>query len=93
MMVIEHHLSKRRVGARAELSSDSYRNPALPSECNAPLSYQISEITHTCRRAGYSMIHDLLRPKHPGINHNHRSQFYSDAGLTVRWTVKAKRYG
>ena len=68
-MVIEHHLSERHACTLVGLSRDSYRNPALPSELNAKLNHQIIEIAYTRRRAGYRMIHDLLRPEHPGINH------------------------
>jgi len=92
-MVIEHHLSERHACTLVGLSRDSYRNPGLASELNTTLSHQITEIAHTRRRAGYRMIHDLLRPEHPGINHKRIYRLYSEAGLAVRRKVKAKRYG
>jgi len=92
-MVMEHQLSERHACALVGLSRNSYRNPALPSELNTTLSHQITEIAHTRRRAGYRMIHDLLRPEHPGINHKRIYRLYSEAGLAVRRQVKAKRYG
>ena len=90
-MVMKHHLSERHACTRVGLSRDSYRNPALASELNTTLSHQITEIAHTRRRAGYRMIHDLLRPQHPGINHKRIYRLYSEAGLAVRRKVKAKR--
>jgi putative transposase len=83
-MVIEHELSERRACALVGLSRDAYRNPAPESALNTQLSAQIIEIAHTRRRAGYRMIHDLLRPDNPGINHKRIYRLYSEAGLTVR---------
>jgi putative transposase len=57
------------------------------------ISAQIIEIAHTRRRAGYRMIHDLLRPAHPGINHKRIYRLYSEAKLAVQRKAKAKRYG
>ena len=57
---------------------DSYRHPTTPSELNSKLSAQIIDIAHQRRRAGYRMIHDLLRPEHPNINHKRST------GCTVR---------
>ena len=91
-MVMKHHLSERHACTRVGLSRDSYRNPARASELNTTLSHQITEIAHTRRRrAGYRMIHDLLRPQHPGINHKRIYRLYSEAGRAVRRKVKAKR--
>ena len=92
-MVMKHHLSERHACTRVGLSRYSYRNPALASELYNALSHQITEIAHTRRRAGYRMIHDLLRPQHPGINHKRIYRLYSEAGLAVRRKVKAKRNG
>jgi putative transposase len=39
------------------------------------------------------MIHDLLRPDNPGINHKRIYRLYSVAGLAARKKVKARRYG
>jgi putative transposase len=65
-LVIEHQLSERHACALVGLSRDAYRNPAWPSKLNTTLSTRIIEIAHTRRRAGYRMIHDLLRQEHPG---------------------------
>ena len=92
-MVIEHELSERRACTLVGLSRDAYRNPAPVSALNTRLSAQIIEIAHTRRRAGYRMIHDLLRPDNPGINHKRIYRLYSVAGLAVRKKVKARRYG
>jgi putative transposase len=92
-MVIEHELSDRRACALVGLSRDAYRNPAPESALNQQLSAQIIEIAHTRPRAGYRMIHDLLRLDNPGINHKRIYRLYREAGLAVRRKVKAKRYG
>ena len=92
-MVIEHELSERRAFTLEGLSRDAYRNPAPVSALNTRLSAQIIEIAHTRRRAGYRMIHDLLRPDNPGINHKRIYRLHSVAGLAVRKKVKARRYG
>jgi putative transposase len=92
-MVMEHELSERRACTLVGLSRDAYRNPAPESAFNTRLSAQIIEIAHTRRRAGYRMIHDLLRPDNPGINHKRIYRLYSEADLAVRRKVKAKRYG
>ena len=39
------------------------------------------------------MIHDLLRPEHPCINHKPIYRPCGEAGLAVRRKVNAKRYG
>ena len=92
-MVIEHELSERRACTLVGLSRDAYRNPAAESALNTHLSARIIEIAHTRRRAGYRMIHDLLRPEYPGINHKRIYRLYSEARLAVQRKAKAKRYG
>lgn len=92
-MVMECQRSERRACALVGLSRDAFRNPAPESALNQQLSAQIVEIAHTRRRAGYRMIHDLLRPEHPGMNHKRIYRLYSQAHLAVRRKVKAKRYG
>jgi putative transposase len=92
-MVMECQRSERRACALVGLSRDSYRNAAPVSALNQQLSAQIIAIAHQRHRAGYRMIHDLLRPEHPGINHKRIYRLYSEAGLAVRRKVKAKRYG
>ena len=92
-MVIEQELSERRACTLVGLSRDAYRNPAAESALNTHLSARIIEIAHTRRRAGYRMIHDLLRPDNPGINHKRIYGLYSEARLAVQRKAKAKRYG
>ena len=92
-MVMEHQLSERRACTLVGLSRDSYRNPAVPSVVNQQLTAQIIEIAHARRRAGYRMIHDLLRPTQPGINHKRIYRLYSEAGLAVRRKAKTRRFG
>ena len=92
-MVMDHQLSERRACTLVGLSRDSYRNPALPSALNTELSAKIIEIAHARRRAGYRMIHDLLRPTQPGINHKRIYRLYSEAGLAVRRKAKTRRFG
>ena len=92
-MVIEYQLSERRACQLVGLSRDSYRNPAVPSVVNQQLTAQIIEIAHARRRAGYRMIHDLLRPTQPGINHKRLYRLYSEAGLAVRRKAKTRRFG
>ena len=71
--------SERRACALVGLSRDSYRHPTTPSELNSKLSAQIIDIAHQRRRAGYRMIHDLLRPEHPATSITSGS-----TGCTVR---------
>ena len=92
-MVMDHQLSERRACHLVGLSRDSNRAPALPSQINTALSAKIIEIAHARRRAGYRMIHDLLRPEQPGINHKRVYRLYSEAGLAVRRKVKTRRFG
>ena len=39
------------------------------------------------------MIHDLLRPTQPGINHKRSYWLYSEAGLAVQRKAKTRRFG
>ena len=92
-MVMEHQLSERRACQLVGLYRDSNRCPALPIKVNPRLTAQIIEIAHARRRAGYRMIHDLLRLTQPGINHKRLYRLYSDAGLAVRRKAKTRRFG
>jgi hypothetical protein len=42
---------------------------------------------------GYRMIHDVLRPQYPNINHKRVSRLYTAEGLSIRKRKKAKRIG
>lgn len=43
------------------------------------------------RRFGYRRIHDLLRPRFPGVNHKRVYRLYRQAHLAVRRRKKGKR--
>jgi putative transposase len=92
-MVSEHHLSERHACALVGLSRDTYRNIPQPSTLNAELLGKIIETAHTRRRWGYRMIHDLLRPQYPNINHKRVYRLYTQEGLAIRKRKKIKRVG
>lgn len=50
-----------------------------------------SWIAHVRRRFGYRRIHDLLRPRFPGVNHKRVYRLYRQAHLAVRRRKKGKR--
>ncbi|MDO8772156.1 MAG: IS3 family transposase [Burkholderiaceae bacterium] len=75
------------------LSRDTYRNVRQPSALNAELLGKIVETAHTRRRWGYRMIHDLLRPQYPNINHKRVYRLYKLEGLAIRKRKKVKRVG
>jgi len=85
--------SERRACALVGLSRDSYRHPTTLSELNSKLSAQIIDIAHRRRRAGYRMIHDLLRPQYPNINHKRVYRLYREAGLSVHKRGKKRIAG
>jgi putative transposase len=90
--MIEHYdLSERHACRLVGLSRDSYRNPPAPDPENAALSAAIIDIAQARRRFGYRRIHDLLRPKYPGVNHKRVFRLYSAAKLAVKKRKKAKR--
>ena len=68
-MVAEHQMSERHACALVGLSRDTYRHVGKTSALNMELREQIVQTAHTRRRWGYRMIHDVLRPHYPGINH------------------------
>jgi putative transposase len=96
-MVRDCHRSERRACALVGISRDGYRNPAPPSVLNQRLGAQIIEIAHKRRRAGYRMIHDLLRPAYEregiAINAKRVYRLYSEADLAVRRRKKMKCTG
>jgi putative transposase len=55
------------------------------------LSAAIVDLAQVRRRFGYRRIHDLLRPRFPGVNHKRVYRLYSEAKLSVRKRRKAKR--
>lgn len=76
-MVSEHHMSERRACALVGLSRDTYRHSGYTSALNAELRDKIVETAHARRRWGYRMIHDVLRPQYPGINHKRVYRIYT----------------
>ena len=68
-MVSEHHMSERHACALVGLSRDTYRHVGQTSALNVELRQHIVQTAHARRRWGYRMIHDVLRPQYPNINH------------------------
>jgi putative transposase len=96
-MVLDYHRSERRACALVGISRDSYRNPTPVSALNTDLTAKIIDIAHARRRAGYRMIHDLLRPQYAQhnvpINAKRVYRLYREAGLAVRKRRKVKKSG
>ena len=69
------------------------RHLGRTSALNAELREQIVQNAHTRRRWGYRMIHDVLRPKYPDINHERVYRIYTAEGLSIRKRKKTKRIG
>lgn len=92
-MVTEHHLSERHACALVGLSRDSYRHTSAPSALNVQLREHIVQTAHAHRRWGYRMIHDVLRPQYPGINHKRLYRIYTAEALSIRKRKKTKRIG
>ena len=92
-MVSEHQMSERRACALVGLSRDTYRHVGQTSALNAALREQIVQTAHKRRRWGYRMIHDMLRPQYPNINHKRVYRLYTAEGLSIRKRKKAKRIG
>ena len=92
-MVNHHKLSERHACALVGLSRDSYRHEIQASGLNVELRQKIVQIAHERRRWGYRMIHDVLRPQYPGINHKRVYRIYTGEGLSIRKRKKAKRIG
>ena len=92
-MVNHHKLPARRACALVGLSRDAYRHESQASALNMELRNKIVETAHTRRRWGYRMIHDVLRPQFPGINHKRVYRIYTAEGLPIRKRKKTKRIG
>jgi putative transposase len=91
--VTEHQMSERHACALVGLSRDTYRHVSQTSALNVELRDQIVQTAHTRRRWGYRMIHDVLRPQYPGINHKRVYRIYTAEGFSIRKRKKAKRIG
>lgn len=83
-MVSEHHLSERRACRLVGLSRGRYRHPRQTDQATEELHEKIEEIAHVHRRFGNRLIHHLLRPQFPGVNHKHVYRLYQQANLAVR---------
>ena len=58
------------------------------------LRNRIIQTAHTRKRwGGYRMIHDVLRPRYPGINHKRVYRIYTAEGLSIRKRKKTRRIG
>ena len=88
-MVSEHHMSERHACALVGLSRDTYRHVGQTSALNVELRQHIVQTAHARRRWGYRMIHDVLRPQYPGINHKRVYRIYTAEGLSITFTQGA----
>jgi putative transposase len=78
-LVVEHQYSERRACALVGLSRDAYRHtPEMIAE-NQTLTESIKTIALQRRRFGYRRVHDLLRERHPGVNHKRVYRLYRAA--------------
>ena len=92
-MVNHHQLPARHACALVGLSRDTYRHESQTSALNVQLRDQIIQTTHTPRRWGYRMIHDVLRSQFLGINHKRVYRTCTAEGLSIRKRKKTKRVG
>ena len=92
-MVNEHQMSERRACTLVGLSRDAYRHESVPSTLSVELREQIIQTAHKRRRWGYRMIHDVLRPQYPNINHKRVYRLYTAEGLSIKKRKKTKRVG
>ena len=92
-MVTHHHMSERHACALVGLSRDTCRHVSQASALNVQLRQEIVDVAHQRRRWGYRMIHDVLRPTYPDINHKRVYRLYTAEGLSIRKRKKTKRVG
>ena len=92
-MVTQHQMSERRACSLVGLSRDTYRHVSQTSQLNVQLRQKIVDLAHQRRRWGYRMIHDVLRPQYPNINHKRIYRLYTAEGLSIRKRKKTKRIG
>ena len=71
----------------------SYRHDSQTSTLNVELQGKIVDTAHARRRWGYRMIHDVLRPEYPNINHKRVYRLHTAEGLSIRKRKKTKRIG
>jgi putative transposase len=92
-MVSERYLSERHACALVELSRDTYQHAGHTSALDVKLRVTIVQAAHARRRWVYRMIHDVLRPQYPDINHNRVYRIYTAEGLSIRKRKKTRRIG
>ena len=92
-MINHNQLPARHACALVGLSRDTLRHVGHTSALNVELRDQIVQTAHTRRRWVYRMIHDVLRPQYPNINHKRVYRIYTAEGLSIRKRKKAKRVG
>jgi putative transposase len=90
-MVADTVLSERDACALVGLSRDAYRHVGQASALNVELRDKIIQTAH--QGWGYLMIHDVLRPQYPNINHKRVYRHYTVAGLSISKRKKKKRVG
>ena len=83
-MVSHHQMSERHACTLVGLSCDICRHVGQTSSLNVEPRDQIVQTTHARRRWGYRMIHDVLRPQYPGINHKRVYRLCTAEGLSIR---------
>ena len=83
-MVNHHQLPARHACALVGLRRDTYRHESQASALNVELRSKIVETAHARRRWGYRIIHDVLRPQFPGINHKRVYRICTAEGLSIR---------
>ena len=89
-MVAEHQMSERHACALVGLSRDTLRHVSQASALNVELRQEIVAVAHQRRRWGYRMIHDVLRPQYPNINHKRVYRLYTAEGLSIRKRFHAR---
>ena len=80
-MVNRHKLPARHACDLVGLSRYTYRHESQTSALNVELRSKIVETAHARRRWGYCMIHYVLRPQFPNINHKRVYRIYTAEGL------------
>ncbi len=91
-LVAEHQMSERHACALAGLSRNSLHHEGQTSALNMELREQIVQTAHALRRWGYRMIHYVLRPQYPGINHKRVYRIYKAEGLSIRKRKKGQAH-
>lgn len=89
--VAEDHYSERRACLLVGLSRDAYRHAPQTSRESQNLTESIRTVALQRRRFGQRRVHDLLRQRHPHVNHKRVYRIYREADLAVRKHRKGRR--